>query len=118
MNGTKVSVIIPAYNESQTIEQVIKTIKTDHPDFEIIVVDDGSPVDLVSAHLRFNPVVPKEFYTHKPELVHTIGTGPVSERIFIQPRSFVRGLRISFFSLCIVMIGFWVWRPKRHVPNT
>ncbi len=35
-----------------------------------------------------------------------------------QPQSFVWGLRISFFSLCLVMIGLWVWRPKRHVPNT
>jgi glycosyltransferase involved in cell wall biosynthesis len=42
MNGTKVSVIIPAHDESQTIGQIIAEIRTDHPDFEIIVIDDGS----------------------------------------------------------------------------
>ena len=42
MATTKVSVIIPAHNESETIGQVINQIKSDYPDFEIIVVDDGS----------------------------------------------------------------------------
>lgn len=42
MATTKVSVIIPAYNESQTIGHVIHKIKSDYPDFEIIVVNDGS----------------------------------------------------------------------------
>ena len=34
-----------------------------------------------------------------------------------QPRSFAWGFRISFVSLCLVLVGLWVWRPKRHVPN-
>lgn len=42
MATTKVSVIIPAHNESQTIGHVINKIRTDYPDFEIIVVNDGS----------------------------------------------------------------------------
>jgi glycosyltransferase involved in cell wall biosynthesis len=37
-----VSVIIPAYNEANTIGGVIERIKTLHPDYEIIVVNDGS----------------------------------------------------------------------------
>ncbi|HJX50612.1 MAG TPA: glycosyltransferase family 2 protein [Candidatus Nanoarchaeia archaeon] len=39
----RVSVLIPAYNEEETIENTIKSIlNSDYPDFEVIVVDDGS----------------------------------------------------------------------------
>ena len=37
-----VSVIIPAYNEENTIGKVVKGIISIHPDFEIIVINDGS----------------------------------------------------------------------------
>jgi len=42
MNNPYVSIIVPAYNESQTVGQVVRQIKELHPDFELIVVDDGS----------------------------------------------------------------------------
>jgi glycosyltransferase involved in cell wall biosynthesis len=42
MDKTEVSVIIPAYNEGEGIGEVIKGIRNLHPDFEIIVVNDGS----------------------------------------------------------------------------
>jgi len=45
MDKTEVSIIIPAYNEAQTIGGVIAGIKTLYPDFEIIVVNDGSTDD-------------------------------------------------------------------------
>jgi len=38
----KVSIIIPAFNEAASIGDVIKSIKTIYPDFEIIVVNDAS----------------------------------------------------------------------------
>jgi glycosyltransferase involved in cell wall biosynthesis len=38
----KVMVMIPAYNEEKTVGEVVKSTKTLHPDFEVIVVDDGS----------------------------------------------------------------------------
>jgi glycosyltransferase involved in cell wall biosynthesis len=41
----RVSVIIPAFNESDNIERVVKDIRTLYPTFEIIVVDDGSSDD-------------------------------------------------------------------------
>ena len=37
-----VTVLLPAYNEEQSIGQTIRKIKDLHPDFEILVVDDGS----------------------------------------------------------------------------
>ena len=45
MNKTKVSVIIPAYNEAQSIGDVVKKIKTLNPNFEIVVINDGSTDD-------------------------------------------------------------------------
>jgi len=37
-----VSVIIPAYNEENTIGDIIRQITTLHPEYEIIVINDGS----------------------------------------------------------------------------
>ena len=45
MGKTEVSIIIPAYNEAQSIGDVIKKIKMLYPDFEIIVTNDGSTDD-------------------------------------------------------------------------
>jgi glycosyltransferase involved in cell wall biosynthesis len=42
MNKSDVSIIIPAYNEAATIGLLIDRIKELHPQFEIIVVNDGS----------------------------------------------------------------------------
>ena len=42
MKDSDVSIIIPAHNEVQSIGTVISNIRSLHPDFEIIVVDDGS----------------------------------------------------------------------------
>jgi glycosyltransferase involved in cell wall biosynthesis len=41
----KISVIIPAYNETETIGDVVRKIRSLYPDFEIIVIDDGSTDD-------------------------------------------------------------------------
>ena len=42
MTSKKVSIIIPAFNEAASIGEVIKSIRTIYPDFEIIVVNDAS----------------------------------------------------------------------------
>jgi cellulose synthase/poly-beta-1,6-N-acetylglucosamine synthase-like glycosyltransferase/spore germination protein YaaH/peptidoglycan/xylan/chitin deacetylase (PgdA/CDA1 family) len=56
-----VSVIIAAYNEEKVINRTIQSIlKSDYPDFEIIVVDDGSKDQtslLVSEHFSDNEKV-------------------------------------------------------------
>jgi glycosyltransferase involved in cell wall biosynthesis len=41
----KVSVVIPAFNETRSIGVLISRIRTLYPDFEIIVIDDGSTDD-------------------------------------------------------------------------
>ena len=42
MDRAEVSIIIPVNNEEQTVGGIIKKIKALHPEFEIIVINDGS----------------------------------------------------------------------------
>lgn len=42
MNKKEVSVIIPSYNEADSIRHVVEGIRNLYPDFEVIVVNDGS----------------------------------------------------------------------------
>ena len=49
MNRPDVSILIPAYNEAQIIGDVVTKIKTFYPDFEIIVINDGSTDDTSQA---------------------------------------------------------------------
>ena len=42
MNKADISIIIPAYNESATIGGVIENLKEQYPEFEIIIINDGS----------------------------------------------------------------------------
>ncbi len=66
-NKTEVSAIIPAYNEAQTIGALISRIKTLHPDFEIIVVNDGSTDDTAAVSKDAGAIV----YSHP----YNIGNG-------------------------------------------
>ena len=55
---TKVSVIIPAYNEENYIENCLRSLeKQTFKDFEIIVVDDGSTDKTKSMLERFKEVM-------------------------------------------------------------
>ncbi len=42
MTSEKVSVIIPVYNEGESIGKLVSDIKTSYPAFDVIVIDDGS----------------------------------------------------------------------------
>ncbi|WP_459947389.1 glycosyltransferase family 2 protein, partial [Desulfocastanea catecholica] len=37
-----VTVLIPAYNEEKSIGNTVRRVKELHPDFEVLVIDDGS----------------------------------------------------------------------------
>ena len=65
--GSEVSVIIPAYNEGQTIGELILNIQRLYPDFEIIVVNDGSTDNTGEAAGEAGAIV----YSHP----HNIGNG-------------------------------------------
>jgi len=45
MGKTTVSIIIPAFNEADIIADIVQQIRSLHPDFEVIVVNDGSTDD-------------------------------------------------------------------------
>jgi glycosyltransferase involved in cell wall biosynthesis len=45
MNPSKLSVVIPAFNESESIANLIGEIERLHPECEIVVIDDGSTDD-------------------------------------------------------------------------
>jgi glycosyltransferase involved in cell wall biosynthesis len=52
--GSRVSVIIPAYNCARTVAETLDSaLAQDHPDTEIIVVNDGSTDDTLSVLRRF-----------------------------------------------------------------
>jgi glycosyltransferase involved in cell wall biosynthesis len=42
MTDKKISIIIPAYNEAQIIGELISEIRSLYPNYEVIVIDDGS----------------------------------------------------------------------------
>ena len=60
MERVDVSIIIPAYNEAETIKDVIEKIRKIDSDFEIIVVNDGS-TDRTGDEARDSGVI---VYTH------------------------------------------------------
>ena len=41
-NQPKITILLPAYNEEANIGETISKIRNLYPDFEILVVDDGS----------------------------------------------------------------------------
>ena len=51
-NKYEVTILLPAYNEEQAIVDTIKKIKELHPDFEILVVDDGSSDNTMRAAME------------------------------------------------------------------
>ncbi len=57
MSPTRVSIIIPCYNESQSVGNVIHKVRTLLPDAEIIAVDDGSSDNTAEEALRAGAIV-------------------------------------------------------------
>jgi len=67
VNAPEVSILIPAYNEAEIIGDVVTDIKKLYPDFEIIVINDGSSDNTAQAARDAGALV----YSHP----HNIGNG-------------------------------------------
>ena len=84
---TKVSVIIPAYNEAQTIGDLVSKTRALYPDFEIIVIDDGSTDDTGAVAKNSGAAV----YSHP----YNIGNGAAVKS----------GIRIASGNILVFMDG-------------
>lgn len=84
---TKVSEIIPAYNEAQTIGDLVSKTRALYPDFEIIVIDDGSTDDTGAVAKNSGATV----YSHP----YNIGNGATVKS----------GIRIAFANVLVFMDG-------------
>ncbi|MBW2408326.1 MAG: glycosyltransferase, partial [Deltaproteobacteria bacterium] len=41
----KVLIIIPAYNEGTRINEIVRNVREMHPDYDVVVINDGSKDD-------------------------------------------------------------------------
>ena len=87
MNRSDISIIIPAYNESATIGDIIRKIKSLYPEPEVIVINDGSSDDTVSAAKEAGAIV----YSHP----YNIGNGAAIKS----------GIRIASGEILVFMDG-------------
>ena len=87
MSDVKVSIIIPVYNEAKTIGKLIAQIKALYPEFEIIVINDGSKDETVSVAKEAGAVV----YTHP----YNIGNGAAVKS----------GIRVASGDIMVLMDG-------------
>ncbi|HEA66422.1 MAG TPA: glycosyltransferase family 2 protein [Desulfobacterales bacterium] len=94
MQNKKISVIIPAYNEAENIGDVISEIRLLHPDFEIIVIDDGSDDNTSEVATQAGAIV----YQHP----YNIGNGAAIKS----------GMRVASGDILIFMDG-----DGQHDPN-
>ena len=84
---TKVSVIIPAYNEAQSIGDLVSKTRALYPDFEIIVINDGSTDDTAAVTRNAGATV----YSHP----YNIGNGAAVKS----------GIRIASGNILVFMDG-------------
>jgi glycosyltransferase involved in cell wall biosynthesis len=105
MTQSDVSIIIPAYNEAQTIGDVVAKIKALYPESEIIVVNDGSTDDTSKAAQEAGAVV----YSHP----YNIGNGAAIKS----------GIRIASGEILVFMDGDGQHEPEdiekmlKHFPD-
>ncbi len=89
-----ISIIIPAYNEAQTIGDLVSKIRAIYPDFEIIVVNDGSTDDSAAMAQDAGALV----YSHP----YNIGNGAAIKS----------GIRIASGDILVFMDGDFQHDPK------
>lgn len=94
MQNKKISIIIPAYNEANNIGDVISEIRLLNPDFEIIVIDDGSKDNTTEVSAQAGAIV----YRHP----HNIGNGAAIKS----------GIRVATGDILVFMDGDGQHSPK------
>jgi glycosyltransferase involved in cell wall biosynthesis len=94
MDKKNVSVIIPAFNEAENLGNVIRQITHLHPDFEIIVVNDGSTDETTSVAKDSGAII----YSHP----YNIGNGAAIKS----------GIRIASGDILVFMDG-----DGQHLPE-
>lgn len=87
MSDVKVSIIIPAYNEAKTIGEIILHIKRLYPEFEVIVINDGSRDETGSVANKAGAIV----YNHP----YNIGNGAAIKS----------GIRVASGDIMVFMDG-------------
>ena len=87
MSKTSVSVIIPAFNEAENLRHLVQRIAALYPDFEIIVVNDGSTDETASVASDMGAIV----YSHP----YNIGNGAAIKS----------GIRIASGEILVFMDG-------------
>ncbi|MFC1813516.1 glycosyltransferase family 2 protein [Thermodesulfobacteriota bacterium] len=94
MSDSKVSIIIPAYNEARTIGDIVSKIRAIYPEFEINVIDDGSTDDTAAvAKLKGAKV-----YRHP----YNIGNGAATKS----------GIRVASGEILVFMDGDYQHDPE------
>ena len=94
MNKKNVSVIIPAFNEAENLGRVLRKIADLYPDFEMIVVNDGSTDETASVAKDSGAIV----YSHP----YNIGNGAAIKS----------GIRIASGDILVFMDG-----DGQHLPE-
>ncbi len=87
MGQAKVSIIIPAFNEGDIIANIVARIRSLHPDFDIIVVNDGSTDDTAIEAQKAGALV----YSHP----YNIGNGAAIKS----------GIRVATGDILVFMDG-------------
>ncbi len=87
MGETKVSIIIPAFNEADIIADIVRRARSLHPDFDVIVVNDGSTDDTAAEAQKAGA----EVYSHP----YNIGNGAAIKS----------GIRVATGDILVFMDG-------------
>ncbi|MFC1824282.1 glycosyltransferase family 2 protein [Thermodesulfobacteriota bacterium] len=105
MSDTKVSIIVPVYNEAQSIGKLVKEIKSLFPEFETIIINDGSTDNTKNASVEAGAIV----YSHP----YNMGNGAAVKS----------GIRIASGEILVFMDGDGQHEPKdiekllEHIPT-